>query len=742
MVHDGSIPELEGMVTYRIYALLGDSTDKVTALYGDAESPLVLSCSTGFYQTIEAGDTSAELPPSLFYSFVPEWEFDSWISLGIESREEFDEAISPPWSFHLDLETFNAGGDLMDHSLYGGMFVTVADENDTYNEAGSDLKVLLAQLTVANESIIYGNLNFQVFLGGDQSTTAYYENVIFNSANTSDSLCLHPASLTFGEATPCVFDCANEWSESAFELNITPECAAIEELGEVVISVSDSTGWGVTTESNDNPFNLDFSCYDLNQNLRVDVRDALALIELVGSEVTTCESGQSIYLLNLNALYYGTSLWDAPIEWHDVQAGIYDLVFENAHGCSETVTVEVPLIPDGYDCLGNCLNDNDGDGVCDEFEINGCQDLSACNFNSTATESDDSCTYPEPSLDCDGNCLNDIDEDGVCDEFEILGCTNPASDNFDLSATEDDNSCITPGCVYEVALNFDPNATYDDNSCQFAPAYGYCGEGTYWDESFQVCLSVDSCPYDLNNDGLVGVIDLLELLSSFGFFCESTNNSAEWTCGDPVNYHGYDYATVQIGEQCWFAENLRTGHYRNGDEIPHLNPVEWGETIEGAFVEWNLNEFGRLYNGYSTVDTRQLCPQDWNIPSDDDWISLEIFIGMSEAEANAWGQRGAQGEDLKQTYENLSDWTDNQAAVWTGSNGFGFNGLPSGNVDQGGVPFTYWPVSYYWTSTTAGVTNNNNPASVSRIIDISMAIGRGTYDHIEGMAVRCIKDSE
>ena len=64
---------------------------------------------------------------------------------------------------------------------------------------------------------------------------------------------------------------------------------------------------------------------------------------------------------------------------------------------------------DGYDCDGNCLNDADSDGVCDEFEIAGCQDDTACNYNADATDSDDSCEYAEDGYDCDGVCLNDAD---------------------------------------------------------------------------------------------------------------------------------------------------------------------------------------------------------------------------------------------------------------------------------------------------------------------------------------------
>ena len=38
-----------------------------------------------------------------------------------------------------------------------------------------------------------------------------------------------------------------------------------------------------------------------------------------------------------------------------------------------------------------------------------------------ATDSDDSCEYAAEYVDCDGNCLNDMDGDGVCDELEGFG---------------------------------------------------------------------------------------------------------------------------------------------------------------------------------------------------------------------------------------------------------------------------------------------------------------------------------
>ena len=75
--------------------------------------------------------------------------------------------------------------------------------------------------------------------------------------------------------------------------------------------------------------------------------------------------------------------------------------------------------------------DQDDDGICDYNEIGGCQDITACNYNVLATDDDGSCFYPTQTyLDCNGNCLNDTDGDGVCDEIEVYGCTDPNACNY------------------------------------------------------------------------------------------------------------------------------------------------------------------------------------------------------------------------------------------------------------------------------------------------------------------------
>jgi gliding motility-associated-like protein len=96
-------------------------------------------------------------------------------------------------------------------------------------------------------------------------------------------------------------------------------------------------------------------------------------------------------------------------------------------------------------CDGTCINDTDADGVCNEIEVAGCTDATACNYNANATDEDNTCTYPAQSyLNCDGTCINDTDADGVCNETEVAGCTDATACNYDATATDDDGSCILP----------------------------------------------------------------------------------------------------------------------------------------------------------------------------------------------------------------------------------------------------------------------------------------------------------
>ena len=178
----------------------------------------------------------------------------------------------------------------------------------------------------------------------------------------------------------------------------------------------------------------------------------------------TCENQSIIYCQDNNACNYGEigECEYIQIEECDCDGNFPDL---------------------GYDCNGNCLNDTDEDGVCNEAEISGCTDSTACNYDSTATDDDSSCTYPvENYLDCNGNCLNDTDSDGVCDEIEISGCTDSTACNYYSMATDDDSSCEYPDLYYidcdgNCLHDFDQDGICDEletNPCEQYPNPGPC----------------------------------------------------------------------------------------------------------------------------------------------------------------------------------------------------------------------------------------------------------------------------
>ena len=206
------------------------------------------------------------------------------------------------------------------------------------------------------------------------------------------------------------------------------------------------------------------------------------------------------------------------------------------------------------------------------------------------------------------------------------------------------------GCTDQAACNYNVDAILDDGTCELFTCK--CLEGTIWSEELGGCIVAN--PADINLDGCVQLNDLLDLLSAYG---DCGAEESLWQCGDPLEYQGYDYETVQIGEQCWFAENLRAENYRNGDAIPaSLSDTEWAGTAEGAVSVYggdmaNLSIYGRLYNWYAVHDDRSLCPNNWSVPSDGEWMTMEMSLGMSESVLNNTSWRGTnQGLQMKTVY--------------------------------------------------------------------------------------------
>ena len=328
--------------------------------------------------------------------------------------------------------------------------------------------------------------------------------------------------------------------------------------------------------------------------------------------------------------------------------------------------------------------------------IDGCVVSSACNYNPDANADDGSCLY--------------LDECGVCGGDGVLGCTDSYACNYDAEAACDDGSC--------------------DYSC--CPGPGCCHEGTVWDLDLQQCIVAN--PADINLDGCVQLGDLLDLLAAYG---DCGAEEQAWQCGDPLEYQGYDYATVLIGEQCWFAENLRAENYSNGDAIASdLGNSEWEAFTEGATTVYNndpnsFDLYGRLYNSYAVEDSRKLCPFEWKVPSDSDWMLLEMELGMTEEIASMTYHRGLnEGLQLKSSF----GWFEGG----NGTNVTGFSALPGGVRDDDGDFSLAGERGHWWSSTPIASSLwyrrlDFNDDRIYRWYIIQQP---------DALSIRCLKDSE
>ena len=356
--------------TYRFYVNAEDASDKISAVFGNDQMPLVINTPDGIYNDAFNTSWNASGINSALFGFFPDLEYDSYATIGLEGPAAGVAGAEDP-SLVQDSELattvssyFQVGGsELNVNTLTGASWYVL---NTAANALPTDGRWLVAQITTTGA--ISGTINYQVFpmgVGADQ----------MQFARDFDGAGEFPA---FVEVCGCMDDLACNYNAEAT--------------------------------------NEDGSCAYAEANL---------------------------------------------------------------------------------DCDGNCLNDADGDGVCDELEVVGCQDESACNYDMDATDAGD-CDYAAEHYDCDGNCLNDMDGDGVCDELEVLGCMDANACNYNELATDDDGSCAAldcegvcggttaidgcgvcggdgstcTGCMDEAASNFDPANIFEDNGqCLYATTF-------------------------------------------------------------------------------------------------------------------------------------------------------------------------------------------------------------------------------------------------------------------------------
>lgn len=220
LTHDASIdPSLDGYTTYRIYAEVTSSTDFVSAVFGDASTPLVLGCTGNIYQSIGVNFNYATEVNPLFFGTFPTGEYDSWFTIGSEDANGGVNVQNTADTMEPALALFNAGEGFTINDPIGASWFNVfpCTSQQTIEECaatslafgGDDNRVLIGQITATGE--VYGIFNLQVFPNGVQSEQQ--QSTATFSTNVDDVFgCTNPAATNYDvtatlDDLSCVLPC-------------------------------------------------------------------------------------------------------------------------------------------------------------------------------------------------------------------------------------------------------------------------------------------------------------------------------------------------------------------------------------------------------------------------------------------------------------------------------------------------------------------------------------------------------
>ena len=207
-------------------------------------------------------------------------------------------------------------------------------------------------------------------------------------------------------------------------------------------------------------------------------------------------------------------------------------------------------------------------------------------------------------------------------------------------------------------------------------------------------------------------------------------------CGvSSVSYWSDTYSTVAIGNQCWFAENLRTPKTPSGSTLT-LNTAYYcyaGDAncaSPSALADAGGSKYGALYtwaammNGSASVTTapgpQGLCPTGWHIPTRSEQFTLLSYLQVA-------------GNTCIDAAQNYSCAGVAAKLVTGGSSGFKlpFAGYYNGTTYSGKAAF----------AELASATENNTTTAYAKVIDSSSVYFYSSgYTKTWASSVRCLKN--
>ncbi len=324
-----------------------------------------------------------------------------------------------------------------------------------------------------------------------------------------------------------------------------------------------------------------------------------------------------------------------------------------------------------------------------------------------------------------------------------------AKDDSGLSKSHEITVTLTEG-VPEVGFSVYQTSVCPDSSAQFYNRSINNPTSWLWDFGDGTTSVLENPPHVYRSTGIYTVS--LTVTNSYGTDFEIKDDYI--VVPQPVSdYDGNVYQTVQIGEQLWMKENLKTTHYADGTAL--IDGRGAGDISEDYTTKYhfsyNDNEdyadiYGRLYtwaaavNGVSGNESelqrvQGVCPDGWHVPGDDEWQELEIYLGLTDREANQTAWRGST-EGLLLKEPGTSHWTSDYRDIIFGTNESGFSALAGGSRLYNESFRKIAMRAHFWSATESV----DNYAWQRRLYYNYAKIYRYDDYKSRGYSVRCVKD--
>ncbi|OFY43715.1 MAG: hypothetical protein A2Z69_01670 [Bacteroidetes bacterium RBG_13_44_24] len=198
------------------------------------------------------------------------------------------------------------------------------------------------------------------------------------------------------------------------------------------------------------------------------------------------------------------------------------------------------------------------------------------------------------------------------------------------------------------------------------------------------------------------------------------------TVGVVIDIDGNWYIAGVAGTQIWMLQNLKVTHLNDGTPIPNVtDDAAWMSLSTPGYAWYNNDEityadYGLLYN-WATVNTGNLCPAGWHVPSEAEYTTVITWAGGPLVAGGVFKEAGN------------THWLDPNTGA--ANDDYGFALLPGGLRSYMGPFSGIGESGNLWSSTKISI----DPAYVSAYYN-SAEVFLQTLMEGSGMSIRCVKD--